>query len=179
MKVKAFAAAAAAAFSIAALSAGGAHAATLCQDTDVSPTATACAGFYSGNLLNAANVSTVQSILSTSFGFNWNGSTLVYSNSGLGGAHSVNLPTPLTGPVIFGIHFGNGAGGPGQATAFYEINGGAGLSTISWTYNASSNFEIFEGATGVPEPASWAMMIVGLGLAGGALRAARKQPVLA
>lgn len=179
MKIKALAAAAA--LSMAALSAGGAHA-TTCLDTDVTPNASACTGFFSGNQLNNSDISTVQSELSSAFGFNWDGSTLVYSNSGLGGAHSVTFATPLGEPVIFGIHFGNGTGGPGNGTAFYEITKPSTITTISWTYNASSNFWVFEGGaptTGVPEPATWAMMIAGLALTGGALRASRKRAALA
>lgn len=39
--------------------------------------------------------------------------------------------------------------------------------------HAVSNFTLRPGAAAVPEPATWALMIVGLGAAGGALRARR------
>lgn len=42
-------------------------------------------------------------------------------------------------------------------------------------YYAMSEFQAF--AAGVPEPASWAMLVVGFGLAGGAIRSRRKATI--
>lgn len=72
------------------------------------------------------------------------------------------------------MHYGNGQGGPGNGTAFYRIDAGAGLSSITLNYSASSNLVVFATNTGapVPEPATWAMMVLGFGLAGYAVRRA-------
>ena len=50
----------------------------------------------------------------------------------------------------------------------YRINGGGGISTLG---NASSS--LVSGA--VPEPATWAMMLLGFGFVGAAMRSARRR----
>lgn len=177
---------AAAALTMAVLSAGGAHAATITTCTGAaatiiaSPTVISCT-VVSGNALSGSNISEAKTALS-SLGFTWNGTTTYDANAGLGGATTINLSTPITGLTFFGIHFGNSS--PiGQATAFYEVNAGKGVSQIKLnsSVTGSSNFEVFNigSPTGVPEPATWGMMVVGLGMTGAAMRASRRQAQLA
>ena len=83
----------------------------------------------------------------------------------------------FNGITFVGIHFGNGTGSPGNtddgdATAFYRFNAGTNLDQFFiTTYTASSNAVLYRtGASAVPEPATWAMMLIGFGAAGMSLR---------
>jgi hypothetical protein len=176
MNRKTFAAAAAFA---AVLFAGSAQAAVaVCSDADISPGALSCVGFFSGNLLsNSPSNITAQTNALASLGLTWdqnfNGDEKL---SPLNGTHTLDFSTLLTGISYIGIHFGNGTGGPGNGTAFYKLDAGAGLDTITLAYNASSDAVLYSTSPvrGVPEPASWAMMIVGFLGVGGTLRRARR-----
>ena len=182
MKIRLLIAASALAMSLAA--AGTASAVVLppvttaCSGSDFSGASIqACQGFFGGNLLNSANTAVDQLALAN-LGFTWNGSTVVEKLEGLGGANPTFSPT-LAGISYIGVHWGNGGDSPG-GTAFYRINAGAGLSTLTLNvpFQATSNLWVFgTGAGGVPEPASWAMMILGMGGVGAALRNRRRLPM--
>lgn len=114
---------------------------------------------------------------------------------------SANFATPLFGDTVVSFHVG-GAGGTGigvgyQSTAFYEFNAGnlaGGLDIVTFNRGGLSNARLYKtgsfvpctldcgpppcthdcGPTpGVPEPSSWALMIVGFGGAGAVLRRRR------
>ncbi|HEX5378263.1 MAG TPA: PEPxxWA-CTERM sorting domain-containing protein [Phenylobacterium sp.] len=162
------------------LFAASAQAATLCSINDISPTAQACAGFYDGNLLSGspADILAQKNALAL-LGFTWDGLNVEKIDT-LNGSHIVDFDTLLKGVSYVGFHFGNGQGGPGNATAFYRLDAGAGLDQINLAYNASSNAVLyFTNGGGIPEPATWAMMITGFGLAGVALRRRRAADVVA
>jgi len=159
----------------------------VCSVNDISVAALACSGFYSGNLLStsgiAAQIAGLQAI-----GFTWDGDfdALVAAGQKFdgAGATTLNFATPLSGITVLGIHFGGGgAGGVGNGTAFYKFDAGTTLSALDLHYGGSSGIVLYSthhvtpppppppvdnGA--VPEPASWAMMIAGFGMVGGALR---------
>jgi hypothetical protein len=86
--------------------------------------------------------------------------------------------------VVPGGNFPNAANGnqflPGT-NGLFTVRGNAGETFTSITLQSSQNsFEIDNLAVGaVPEPASWALMIVGFGLAGGMVRAKRRNAVAA
>jgi hypothetical protein len=171
---------------------------TPCASTDIDPNASACRGFYSGNLLNDGgknHINTAYQIQALSeLGFDWDGSTIVEKLEGLNGSHTVDFASLLNGVTFMGVHFGNGVGGPGNATAFYRFDAGVDRDTLALAYNASSNAVLYhtgphidvcagpnpppicagtgEG-NGVPEPGVWAMMIVGFGGVGAILRRRR------
>ncbi|MEF7614569.1 PEP-CTERM sorting domain-containing protein [Aquincola sp. MAHUQ-54] len=146
-----------------------AQAATACSVTDISPQAAACAGFYDGNLLNnnAANVQAQKDALA-SLGLAWDGNfTAAEKLTGLNGSHTVDFASLLNGTTYVGMHFGNGQGGPGQATAFYRFEAGTNLDTFTLAYNASSNVVLYAtGPAPVPEPGTYAMLLAGLGFVG-------------
>jgi hypothetical protein len=145
-----------------------------CDVTDISPAAQACVGFSDGNLLNNAHIQEQKDALAT-LGFVWDGTTILETISPLNGSHTVDFTQLLQGITYIGMHFGNAPSGPGEATAFYRLDAGSGLDQITLKYGASSNAVLyFTGSGGVvPEPASWAMMIVGLGGVGAVMRRRR------
>jgi len=149
-----------------AIAAAPAHAAIACTIGDVTPNAVVCSGFYDGNLLSnsPADVTAQQTALSL-LGFAWDGTTVLEDLSGLNGNHTVDFATLLVGTTYVGLHFGNGQGGPGNATAFYKLDAGAGLDTFTLNYNASSNARLYS-TTPVPEPETYALMLAGLGVVG-------------
>jgi PEP-CTERM motif len=150
---------------------------TACQNSDLTPTALACTGFYSGNLTAASGPQVQDQIDALALlGFAWDGVQLEKLD-GLGGAQTINFSTLLSGLSYVSIHFGNGQGGPGNATGFYKIDGGAGLDTFNTIYRASSSAVLYSTVPVVPEPATWAMMLFGFGLVGSALRRQSASPV--
>ena len=140
-----------------------------------------CSGFYQGNLLNQASKSTLVPILNGLFGS-------FTSSSSLNGSKSVDftaLPfsTKLNGMTLIGIHYGAGKDSPSDvagntrsdksdSTAFYYFDAGTNLDKINLNFGASSTLTLFStGAPGgVPEPATWALMILGFGGIGAAMR---------
>ncbi|MGH6993475.1 MAG: PEPxxWA-CTERM sorting domain-containing protein [Caulobacteraceae bacterium] len=93
----------------------------------------------------------------------------------LNGSTTLNFGVPLSGITYFGIHYGAGVGGPGNGTAFYELDLTSPTNTITLNYNASSDAVLYETGTAVPEPATWALLIGGFAFAGGLLRGSRKR----
>jgi hypothetical protein len=110
---------------------------------------------------------------------------------GLGGSNTftLSLDTTMSGLTVIGLHFGNTPDAPdNNITAFYLFN----LTTPSDTitlYDAtgklngqgSSNAQLYTtGTPAVPEPATWAMMLIGfVGIGATIRRGRRRRPVLA
>jgi hypothetical protein len=128
-----------------------------------------CAGFFSGNVLDNSkvDVQTQTDALST-LGFtftNFNDFTKVDSiNGGV-----LNFGVPLIGDTIIGIHFGDGSG-VGNSTGFFEFNFTQPTSSINIGISAPSDAVLFTTGSAVPEPASWAMMLLGFAGIGFVLR---------
>jgi len=159
--------------------------ATACAPGDVFPAATACRGWYAGNLnggspaMKADSATALNSLLGVA---TFTGPTLTWLE-GLGSVsgNSVNFATALFGPTVVSFHVGGAVGEPTgvgyTSTAFFLFDAGnviGGLDTIGFNRAGLSNARLY--STGrfvppaVPEPATWAMMIVGFGLVGGAMR---------
>lgn len=164
-----------------------------CALSDVSPTAAACSGFFAGNLLNNARVDEQTAGLAA-LGFSFKGDfNAVTKINSLGGSTLVDFAkadqnpiAKLFGDTVIGLHFGNGAGLGGQATAFYRFDAGtAGLSVFNLGITQGSSGAVLYStgmggggmAAGVPEPATWALMILGFGMVGASMR--RRKPVAA
>lgn len=150
---------------------------TACANTDISPTASNCTGFYDGNLLNegGTHIQDQKDALSV-LSFNWDGKfSNVEKISGLGGSKNVDFTALMNGTTFLGFHFGNGVGSPGKGTAFYKLDA-SNVDKLTLAYNASSDAVLY--STGaVPEPATWGMMILGLGAIGGVMRRRNQQSV--
>ena len=164
---------------------------TACQLTDItfnsSGHAMACEGWYGGNLdggnptMNADSATDLNLLLGTSF----TAATLpdLQDLSSLSGT-TIHFSQTLTGITVFAVHVGaaDGAGGVGyEGTAFYEFNAGAGISsnTIALNVPGLSNARLYETGGAVPEPASWALMILGFGGVGAVMRSRRRSQVTA
>jgi hypothetical protein len=160
-----------------------------CASTDISPNAQDCRGFYGSQLLSGNPGDTAVQIEALGqLGFVWDGTTVVQNISGLGGGDPT-FATALNGETWLGIHWGGGADSPvpGQdTTSFYRFDAGTDLHTVLLNYGSSSDAKLYstgshEGGGGgeVPEPATWAMMLVGFGGMGAVLRRNRRQAAFA
>jgi hypothetical protein len=105
-----------------------------------------------------------------------------------GGPADFNFISPASFTIVAGgptVQYGGGpitASGPDvhgvEGNGVIQFNGL--VSSISWTNPNHEDYYAFTvGAVAVPEPASWALMIAGFGLAGATLRARRKQAATA
>ena len=148
-----------------------------CQSTDISVASVACTGFYAGNINGGspAKLAEVQSALDAFAGYKGKISNLgtILTVSG----NTINFASPFTGVAFVGLHFGNGTDGPthvvtGGVTGFYEINANN-LTSFTTHWGDLSNAVLYRSAVpvgGVPEPATWAMMLLGFGVVGAGLR---------
>jgi hypothetical protein len=89
---------------------------------------------------------------------------------------TIDFGQTLYGITIVGFHVGgaNGAGGIGYSgTAFFKFDAGAGMDSFTFNMPGLSNAALYSTGVAVPEPATWAMMIMGFGAAGALLRRRR------
>jgi hypothetical protein len=66
-----------------------------------------------------------------------------------------------------------GSGGDPNGAAYFHISTGNAWSAPGGDYSLVADFKAPNSASAAPEPAAWALMILGLGGAGGALRRRR------
>ena len=153
------------------------------------PDAIACQGYFAGNLLNGSPTDIAnqqQAIANLPGPFTWNGnwSALESSTSpdlvitALDG-NRLNFGTTLFGLTIIGAHFGNVDGPAGNVSVFWLFDfGTTGVTGVQLDNTQGfSNAALYTTGTpppGVPEPATWALMLMGFGAAGYAIRRRRK-----
>ena len=94
------------------------------------------------------------------------GSQITQGNGGVTGP--LVTPTPPTTPGTYGT----------TGRVAYNAQGGSGITSVTF-YSSQAAFEIDDLAAAAPEPATWAMMIMGFGLAGSALRLRRRKATVA
>lgn len=161
--------------------------------------AIACQGYYGGNLITGATGSaTTQAendainLLLTNAVSQGPGYTPPYSLaydsvlgslSGLNGSATLDFGSlNLSGFTILGAHFGNNIDGDANnITAFWLLDlGNTTTNTITLANGqGSSNAQIFStGMPAVPEPATWAMMLLGFGGIGAAMRRSPRKTAL-
>jgi hypothetical protein len=78
----------------------------------------------------------------------------------------------LLGQVILSIHFGDAGSGIGDHTILYLFTFDTPTTSLDLNQNGFSNGLII--GNGVPEPATWAMMLLGFGTVGFTLRRRRR-----
>lgn len=159
-----------------------------CSLTLPSPDATDCEGYFSGNLLNGSPEDVAnQTEALANLGFSWDGdwSALEGSTSpdlvilSLTNGNELNFGTTMFGQTIIGAHFGNVAGPAGNVSVFWLFDFGTEGADFVVLDDPSgwSNAALYttNGPPVIPEPATWAMMLLGFGAAGAALRRSRRR----
>ena len=154
------------------------------------PDASACSGYYSGNLINGSptdlqDQADAIALLPGDYTFDtstWADveATKVLTLTGPD-SNQIDFGTTLFGETIVGAHFGNVAGPAGNVSVFWLFDFGTeGTSSITLdNVQGFSNAALYTTGTppAVPEPATWGMMLMGFGAAGYARRK-RRQPGL-
>ena len=169
-----------------------AHAATFlggCQTTDISPTAGACYGYFQGNVNGgSADDQAAQTTALTALGLS--GPFTQLQHLEISSGDTINFDELLNGATYISIHWGAGEGPvktEGGTTGFYRLDllSNAQLDLITSNFGSLSNAVLWSteecqgaGCVGgpggfVPEPATWAMMILGFGGTGLLLRRRR------
>ena len=158
-----------------------------CDVSITNPDALACQGYYSGNILNGSptDILNQQNALAALPGtFTWDGdwSGLVADGNVIGSltnTNQINFGQTLFGETIIGAHFGNiedNLGNSGNVSVFWLFDfgtTGADFITLENT-RGFSNAALYVTGVGVPEPATWAMMLIGFGAIGFAMRRTRR-----
>ena len=162
--------------------------------------AVACQGYYGGNLItgstnsatttaenNAINqlitnaVSQGPGYTPPYLGLDYD--TVLGAVTDLNGSATLNFGSlNLSGLTIVGAHFGNNIDSdPNNITAFWLLDLDNNLTHTITLSNGqgSSNAQIFStGTPAVPEPATWAMMLLGFGAIGVAMRRSPRKRAL-
>lgn len=158
-----------------------------CDVSLTNPDALACQGYYSGNILNGSptDITNQQNAIAALPGtFTWDGnwSGLVADGNTIGSltnTNQINFGQTLFGQTIIGAHFGNiqdNLGNDGNVSVFWLFDfgtTGADFITLE-NIRGFSNAALYTTGVGVPEPATWAMMLVGFGAIGFAMRRTRR-----
>jgi PEP-CTERM motif len=162
--------------------------------------AIACQGYYGGNLITgttgsattAAENNAINLLLTNAVsqgpgytppygGLDYD--TVLGAVTDLNGSATLDFGSlNLSGLTILGAHFGNNIDSdPNNITAFWLLDlGSTTTHTITLSNGqGSSNAQIFAtGVASVPEPATWAMMLVGFFGVGAAMRRPRRKAAL-
>jgi len=153
------------------------------------PDASDCAGYYTGNLINGSptdlqNQADAIALLDGDFEFDtstWADveATKVLTLTGPDG-NQIDFGTTLFGQTIIGAHFGNVAGPAGNVSVFWLFDfgtEGADFVTLDDIQGFSNAVLYTTGTPPVPEPGTWAMMLLGFGATGFAMRRSRRKPI--
>lgn len=153
-----------------------------CDPALVSPNATACSGYYEGNLLGGsakkrAGQATGVAALGATYTFDGDWDTVEDTKiEALVNGNLLDFGTMLYGQTIIAAHFGNVAGPAGNVTAFWLFDfGTAGASSVALnnTQGFSNAVLYTTGAGAVPEPSVWMLLILAFGAIGYAMRASK------
>jgi hypothetical protein len=156
-----------------------------CASGPLAPPADKCAGYYDNNQFSMANVGAQQNAINLLLGagnytVDWNalvGAGKVVSGSDLTALN--NLLATAGGQVVLGLHWGNVPGAAGNVSAFYLWDNATAGSIRLTDTQGYSNAVLYRATTPpVPEPATWAMMLVGFGGIGMAMRRRRRNTIL-
>lgn len=146
-----------------------------------------CLGFFSDNLIAEGGWKLADAI-SYSDDLNPAATSLLEKFDIASGhdADPLNFIKPLSGQTVIGLHFGGGTGYNG--TAFWLLDIPNNTDAITWSsavQNGISNAGLYytraPGGSApppaVPEPATWAMMLLGFGAIGVAMRKKQRRTV--
>ena len=148
---------------------------TPCSVASIFPNADSCTGWWKGNL-NGQSAGVYDAVLEalqnldptiTSF------TSLEYLSSISGS--EIDFSTLLSGKTIIGVHRGGAGDFRPDGTSFYLWNNLSETDKLTISFKGLSNATLYmTGGGAVPEPATWALMIAGIGLAGWQLRRRRQ-----
>lgn len=122
-----------------------------------------CSGFVEHNLINTASKPDAIPLLNA-VGFptttgDW------MELAGVGGT-TLTFTNLMVGQTVIGFHVGGGSDGNfKESTAFYRFDAGAGTHTVNTRFTSLSNGALYS-TSPVPEPATYGMVLAGLGLLG-------------
>lgn len=150
-----------------------------CTTTQVSPTASSCVGWYQGQLLGGSPTQRADTKAALALlGFNWSPNTLTNTLEilpSLSPGNTIDFTGFLSGTTIIGIHRGGSTQGDGSATAFFKWTNLAPTDKITLNLGGLSSSTLYITTfSAVPEPATWLLMIAGVGLVGWQLRRRRQ-----
>jgi hypothetical protein len=131
-----------------------------------------CDGFLDNNLINMASTLAASNALAT-IGLTSNGAAISLATPTAQGSETLHFTDLLSGTVYIGIHIGGGRDYR-EGTAFYEITLANATHDITTTLPGLSNGGLY-GAAPVPEPATYGMLMAGLGLLGVVARRRQKK----
>lgn len=152
-----------------------------CNVTTPDPNAVACAGAFAGNLNNNASIADLNAALDILVGGDFTPDALwadldptkAFFSTGAG--TTLNFADTLFGEQIISMHFGDGGTGLGNRTILYVFDFGVvGATSIVLNTNGWSNAVLITPESPIPEPRTWAMMLLGFGAAGYAMRRRRR-----
>ena len=152
-----------------------------CDVTTSDPDALACAGAYAGNLNNNSDIGDLNLALDALVGGSGYSPDAIWADLdptkaifSSGGGTVVDFSDTLFGLNILSVHFGDAGTGLGDRTILYLFDFGAGgADSVDLGISGFSN-AVQIGAP-VPEPATWAMMLLGFGAVGFTLRRRRRE----
>ena len=108
------------------------------------------------------------------------GYTTSFADTGTGTGFGIN--GVYAAPRLYlPVSYASGDAIASSATFLFKTIDDLGLTRGTYTYSSSSDtitLRIGQAAPAVPEPASWAMMILGIGMAGGVARYRRRKATL-
>ena len=155
-----------------------------CDANLTNPNAIACNGYYEKNVFsegagNEDNLALQEAAIVALTGSNdlfVNGDHIKIEADA--GGTPFDFGMELFGQFVIGAHFGNIAGDAGNVSVFYLFDFGTegGFVTLDDTQGWSNAIlYIGDQPPAVPEPATWAMMLMGFGAAGTAMRRSRRR----
>ena len=150
-----------------------------CTTTQVSPTATACVGWYAGQLLGGSGPMRQDAKDALALlGFNWTPNTLANTIEilpSLSPGNTIDFTGLLSGDTIIGIHRGAAGDGTKSSTAFFKWSNLTPTDKITLNLGGLSSSTLYLTTfSQVPEPGTWMLMIAGIGLMGWQLRRRRQ-----
>lgn len=146
---------------------------SLVSDLTSITTEISCAGFSVGNLVNAGHAGDAAALLAT-MGVMSTGVPLSPAGTVVGGTTATFSQT-LYGITVIGLHVGGGSDHDGhfkESTAFYKFDAGTtGIHSITTRFDTLSTVGLYSTmAAPVPEPATYGMLLAGLGMVGAVAR---------
>lgn len=151
--------------------------------TDLSVAASDCRGYYDGNVnglpddpSNQPEYNDVLGVLSSLLGTTVTSYHIIENLGDLSTNNpnsEIDFSALLQGKVVIGIHKGKAGRTGVEGTAFYLFNNLSPTDKLTFNLQGLSNAQLYLNGGAVPEPATWMLMIAGVGMVGFAMR--RKQ----